>query len=93
MLSQVAHSGITEGATEKVTPIHRPEATVVSTDTLPVLVWCTEVLLLAVAIAPSEPQRPVQITVELAPAATPNERMYTQHSYRNGARLMLGTTV
>lgn len=74
------HSGMTEGATEKVTPIHRPLATVVSTDTLAVLVCVTEVSLDAVAIAPREVHLPVQITVEFAPAATPIVRNTTQHS-------------
>lgn len=71
---------MTDGATEKVTPIQRPDATVVSTATLAVLVWDTAVSLDAVAIAPSEDHFPVQITFELAPAATPIERKISQHS-------------
>lgn len=75
MLSHVDHKGITDGATEKVTPIHNPLAIVVSTETLPVLVCVTVVALAAVAIAPNETHLPVQITEEFAPAATPRDRI------------------
>jgi hypothetical protein len=66
---------MTDGATENVTPIHRPDATVVSTATLPVLVCNTWVELAAVAIAPPLLHDPVQTTLEFAPAATPIDLM------------------
>ena len=74
------HRGITDGATEKVTPIHKPLATVVSTATDAVLVCVTTVWLAAVATAPPLIQRPVHTTLELAPAATPKLRNVNQHS-------------
>lgn len=49
---------MTDGATENVTPIHKPLATVVSTDTLAVLLCTTDVALDAVATAPPEVQMP-----------------------------------
>lgn len=78
--SQKLNNGITDGATEKVTPIHSPAATVVSTATLAVLVWSTHVSLAAVATAPPEDHLPVQMTLEFAPAATPIDRKTSQHS-------------
>jgi hypothetical protein len=65
------HSGITDGATENVTPTHRALATVVSTDICDVAVCVTPVMLDAVATAPPELHVPVQMTLEFAPAATP----------------------
>ena len=90
---QMCHCGMTDGAIENVTPIHSPEATEASTEIAAPVVQCdTEVWLDAVATAPPLSHLPVASTVELAPGR-PIERKITRQRYRNGAVVMLGTTV
>lgn len=79
-----------DGATLAVTPIHRPDVTEVSTETLAVLVTGTTVELAAVATAPPDIQRPVPNALELAPAC-PMARNISQYSNRNGASVIDGT--
>jgi hypothetical protein len=58
MLRQTCHFGMTEGATENVTPIHSALATEVSTDAVAVPPTTTAVALAAVATAPPLSQSP-----------------------------------
>ena len=69
----MCHCGMTDGATLKVTPIHKPDATDVST-LVAVGPLITSVTLAAVATAPPDVQLQVNIAVEFAPGR-PIERM------------------
>ncbi len=61
----MCHSGMTDGATLNVMPIHRPVATEVSTVMAAPVVQCvTVVWLAAVATAPPDNQLPVQTQVD-----------------------------
>ena len=67
-LRQMCHCGMTDGATLNVTPIHKPDATEVSTEIAAPVVQCAaDVWLDAVATAPPLSHLPVASTVELAP--------------------------
>ena len=80
-----------DGATLTVMPIHKPDATEVSTETAAPVVQCaTDVWLDAVATAPPLSHLPVQMTVELAPGK-PTDRMTSRQRYRNGAVVIEGT--